>query len=100
MKVTNPNIEVVLVFISRSGEPGNEANFWPQTNALPCSQAPAQLFAILGTRRLAKPNTCLESVYTRSPPYIQVLDLIKMADNTKVKWAIPFNKHTPPSEDR
>ena len=56
-----------------------------QTNALPHSQAPAQLFAILEMRRLVIPNTCLESAYTRSSPYIQVVDRIKMADNTNVK---------------
>ena len=41
-----------------------------QTNVLPRSQASAQLFVILGTRRLVNLNTCLESAYTRSPPCI------------------------------
>ena len=55
----------------------NTTHLCAQTNALPRSQPPAQLFAVLGTRRLVNPNTCLESAYTRSPPYIQVVDRIK-----------------------
>ena len=68
----------------------NTIHLCTETNALPHSQAPAQLFGILGTRRLVNPNTCLESAHTRSPPYIQVVDCIKMADNTNVK--VTMNK--------
>ena len=46
------------------------------------SQAPTQLFAILGMRRLVDVNTCLESAYT---PCLHRVDRIKIVDNINVK---------------
>ena len=60
----------------------NTTHLCAWTNASPCSQPLTQLFVTLGTSRLVNPNTCLESVYTRSPPYIQGLTVSKW-------WTIP-----------
>ena len=55
-----------------------------QTNAVPRSQPPAQLFAILGTRRLVNANTCL----SQHIAYARVSTVSKWLTVSKW-WTIP-----------